>query len=323
MNNISWNNFQGTFMKQISKNLSNIWEKDINDKNTILRITKNKHVVIETIVDTNVVDEIIKYNWNAFKSIRQNPLSKSKYYVKCYSDITQTLHQMVIDLNNINKPDDDNEYSIDHINRDTLDNRLVNLRWATRSEQLMNADKRVRKYNAKELPEGISPEDIPKWVTYNKEVYNKETGATREFFRIEKHPTMKDWASSKSNKVSIQDKLAETYKKLEESGDPFEHPIMKFTYSGSEKPDYVKSYDKDPNVLKTDGDFVLKRDMIPKYVNFVKETDKRGCKFEIYIRSVTGQKRWSTSGSKKVSLENKYNAMISQYNTMQAVEFLH
>ena len=318
MNNIYWNNFQGTFVKQISENHSNIWEKDaINNNNTILRITINNDV-IETIVDTNIVDELIKYKWYARKPTRiQNPSAKAKYYVSCYRQITQMLHQIVIDLNNINKPDDDNEYSIDHINRDTLDNRVVNLRWATRSEQLMNADKRVRKYNAKELPEGISPEDIPKWVTYNKEVYNKETGATREFFRIEKHPRMKDWASSKSNKVSIQDKLAETYKKLEESGDPFEHPILKFKYSGSEKPDYVKSYDKDPNVLEMGGDFVLKRDMIPKYVNFTKETDKRGCKFEIAIPK---QKRWSTSGSKKVSLENKYNAMISQYNTMQAAE---
>lgn len=236
MNNISWNNFQGTFMKQISDHCCNIWEKDINDKNnTILRITKNEHV-IETIVDTNLVDELIKHNWYARKPTRiQNPSAKAKYYVSCSRrQITQMLHQMVIDLNNINKPDDD-RYSIDHINRDTLDNRVANLRWATRSEQLMNADKRVRKYNAKELPEGISPEDIPKWVTYNKEVYNKRTGATREFFRIEKHPTMKDWASSKSNKVSIQDKLAETFKKLEESGDPFEHPILRFKYSGSEK----------------------------------------------------------------------------------------
>ena len=285
--------------------------KDAN--NTILRITKED--VIETIVDSNIVDELRKHSWYACKPNNNynNPDAKLKYYIKKTTNL-KWLHENVIHLNNIKKPDKDNKYSVDHKNRDTLDNRLENLRWATQSEQNMNTDKRVRKYNAKELPEGILPDHIPKWVTYNKEVYNKETGATREFFRIEKHPTMKDWASSKSNKVSIQDKLAETYKKLEESGDPFEHPILKFKYSGSEKPDYVKSYDKDPNVLETDGDFVLKRDMIPKYVNFVKETDTRGCKFEIAIPK---QKRWSTSGSKKVSLENKYNTMISRYNTMQ------
>ena len=317
--NTHWIDFQGTFVKQISEDHYNIWEKDAIDKNTtILRITRNNDV-IETIVDSNMVDELRKHNWCAYKQLRsncKNPSAKANFYIKNKTNITCTLHENVIHLNNIKKPGD-KRYSIDHINRDTLDNRLENLRWATQSEQNMNTDKRVRKYNAKELPEGISPENIPKWVTYNKEVYNKETGATREFFRIEKHPRMKDWASSKSNKVSIQDKLAETYKKLEESGDPFEHPILKFKYSGSEKPDYVKSYDKDPNVLEMGGDFVLKRDMIPKYVNFTKETDKRGCKFEIAIPK---QKRWSTSGSKKVSLENKYNAMISQYNTMQAAE---
>jgi hypothetical protein len=309
-NIISWENFQGELIREINEDRCNLWKKDPDDETkTILRIVSEKSGVVQTVVDSNIVDELRKCNWYVCK------LSKTlKKYIAC-SKNGKYLHQMIISLNNIEKPDEENSYSIDHINRDTLDNRLINLRWATQSSQNMNTDRRTRKNNARNLPDGISPKDIPKWVTYNKEVYNKNTGATREFFRIEKHPKINNWASSKSNKVSIQDKLAETYKKLEQSGDdPFEHPVLHFKYSGCEKPDYVKEYDKDPNILATDGNFVLKRDTIPKYVNFVKETEKRGSKFEIAIPET---KRWCTTGSKKVTLENKYNEMISKYNTMQ------
>lgn len=269
-------------------------------------------------VDTRLVPNLKKYTWYMSGTTQKNVgyfaahLNDEQQNELSHAHTSILLHQLVMYLNN--EPIMKDKSTIDHINRDHLDNRFENLRWATQAEQNMNTDRRVRKYNAKELPEGILHEHLPKWVTYNKEIYNKETGATREFFRIEKHPTLKNWWSSKSNKVSIQDKLAETYKKLEEAGeDPFEHPVMKFKYTGSEKPDYVKVYNKDPNVLATDGDFVLKRDTIPKYVNFVKETDRRGCKFEI---AVPGQKRWSTSGSKKVSLADKYDAMLLKRNAM-------
>ena len=47
-----------------------------------------------------------------------------------------------------------------------------------------------------------------KYVVYYKECYNKENSLYREFFKIEKHPKLeKPWIGSKSNKVSIEDKL--------------------------------------------------------------------------------------------------------------------
>ncbi len=117
--------------------------------------------------------------------------------------------------------------SIDHINRNKLDNRIVNLRIASQSEQTANRGKLSRKYNAKELPEGLTQSDLPKFVVYYKE---KHGSGTREFFVVEKHPiqslkeknidnhiteqlTNKRWASSKSKTVSIHDKLeqAKTY----------------------------------------------------------------------------------------------------------------
>ena len=57
---------------------------------------------------------------------------------------------------------------------------------------------------------------IPKYVYYCKEVYNKEKNLSREYFRIEKHPNLekKCISGSKSNKLSIIDKLNEIKIKL-------------------------------------------------------------------------------------------------------------
>ncbi len=70
--------------------------------------------------------------------------------------------------------------------------------------------KRSRKSNAIKLPPEINETMIPKYVVYYKECYNREKMLFREFFKIEKHPfvkTNKIYTSSKSNKISILDKL--------------------------------------------------------------------------------------------------------------------
>ena len=58
---------------------------------------------------------------------------------------------------------------------------------------------------------------MPKYVTYYHEWLDKEKTRYREFFKIEKHPKQeKIWNSSKSNKISIKDKLKEAIDKLAE-----------------------------------------------------------------------------------------------------------
>ena len=186
-------------------------------------------------------------------------------------------------------------FSVDHINRDPLDNRLQNLRWATQSEQNQNTDKRKRQCTARELPTGIQQSDIPKWVNYN-----FESQYNRCYFRIEKHPRLSKWTSTKSVEATPQEKLAQTYHYMMKMGESFES-IPEYIQKIIEK----KNFDND--TLMEENGFILKRSMIPKYVNFVKPTEKRGCKFEI---AIPGTKRVSTKGAKSITLEEKFNEMM-------------
>jgi len=79
--------------------------------------------------------------------------------------------------------------------------------------------KRIRKHNAIKLPSTLADLNIPKYINYYNECYNNEKKLYREYFKIEKHPYQeknKTYISSKSNKISIIEKLNQIKKILNE-----------------------------------------------------------------------------------------------------------
>ena len=63
------------------------------------------------------------------------------------------------------------------------------------------------------MPIGITQAMLKKYVVYYQEWLDTEHTKQREFFKVEKHPKLdKPWITTKSNKVSIQEKLAQANK---------------------------------------------------------------------------------------------------------------
>jgi len=137
-------------------------------------------------------------------------------YILC-SNVSLFIHQIITECHGNGKGT--KNISVDHIDRNPLNNTITNLRIASRSEQEQNSKgisegtKRERKSTARALPEGLTQQMMMKYVVYYNECYNKEKNLYREFFKVEKHPKLdKHWMSSKSNKISLMEKLASTNK---------------------------------------------------------------------------------------------------------------
>ena len=226
--------------------------RDAGKEKNIGYINDNNNGDIVTMDCNSIYTQIDKCDWNYIQNINGEICTWYKLTVgyvgahyKKWSDGIDTivyLHDYILSKY---EPKPGPDFSVDHINGDKLDNRHINLRWATQSLQNKNMDKRTRKHNAKPLPDGLdiiisnckqhfnrfnvvdksiatafqlwvnSVENVlPKYVEYCDEIYNKEKGLRRQFFRINKHPSQQSISSSKSGIVSLEEKFNDIIQKL-------------------------------------------------------------------------------------------------------------
>ena len=241
---------------------------------------------IYTKISINDIEKVL-----LFKNIRPIWYLQSNGYIATtiHHNKKQTnysLHQLILDVHEVDLTSF--ERTVDHINQDKLDNRTENLRLVNMSVQNSNRDKVSRRVDAIELPEGIKQEDIPKHIVYRKEILDKETGKFREYFYICNHPTFtQHWSSSKSNQITIKEKLKQAKLKIQE----INGLISKFQYNK-----------ESGNNKKVD---------LPTYITLVKQRDKYHLTFDARLE----HKRYNfKSVCKTTNVQDELNKFIPNVN---------
>lgn len=186
--------------------------KDVlyNSKPYLVGKIQSKNGTFQFVVDGDDKDTVRQYNWHI--------TSTGYVSTSIYEDEKQKsllLHRLIMNVPYF--PGKGAKESVDHINRNPLDNRKENLRVVSQTEQNLNQKKKRR---IVELPDGcgITPNDIPKHVWYV-----RANGLHGDRFAIEFKTEGIVWKSTSSKKVSLHEKLDQVKEKLSELYDQYPH----------------------------------------------------------------------------------------------------
>ena len=294
------------------------------------------------IVYDNTCDEIIlKYNWYIH------------HMGYAFNASANYMHIFIAKNKKIS--DYDNEkLSVDHINREKLDNRIKNLRMATQGQQNSNRDTRSdKKPPCQELID-VGIEELPKYIRWDKSekkfVIDKHPHLVNEVTKgIRKRPEM---SGTKSAKLTIIQKYQDILARLEE----FDNEYLNNPELNAKRIQYKKEYDEickcikiyegieieeksdsetsnksDPiiskrntangrkTVSKLPENCGVKVEDIPKYCWYRAATEKRGDRFIIDRHPKLleqGKNEWGTTESRKKTTLDKFNMMIEKYEEL-------
>jgi hypothetical protein len=155
------------------------------------------------VIDRDDYDKIQPFSWH----------KTANTYISCGSYVdgvkrTLYLHNLIMDK--LTFTGKGQQETVDHVNRNGLDNRKENLRILSQTDQNLN---QKRKPRSVELPTGcgVSPDEIPKHIWYV-----RANGLHGDRFAIEFKTEDILWRTTSSKAVILKDKLMIAKEKLAE-----------------------------------------------------------------------------------------------------------
>jgi len=317
-----------------------ISENNINKYYALIVNNQDKNPIL---YDINNDYYINKYDWH----VNGGGYANNK--------IVGYMHSLISHYNKIKDYDNEN-LSVDHINRIKFDNRVKNLRMATQGQQNSNRDTRSDKKPPCEELIALGINELPKYVRWDN---------TEKKFIIEKHPQLVKevtqeirkkpiMSGTKSSKLTIIQKYQDIIARLEEL-DELNNDYNDEELNNKSKENKREYYeickciqvyegnisenvlsdnnDSDKDIIESNRNTApgrktqsklpekcgVKIEDIPKYCWYIVATDKRGDKFVINNHPKLieqGVKSWSTPESKKKTTLEKFNILMEKYTQL-------
>jgi len=175
-----------------------------NDKEYVVGLIQHNGIDVKFVFDKEDFPKIERRPWH----LSSGKYIGSTFYLDGGHKLELYLHNLIMDR--INFDGKGVKESVDHINRNGLDNRKENLRIISQSQQNINQSKKTRSVI---LPEGcpIKPEEIPRHIWYV-----RANGLHGDRFAIEFKTENICWKTTSSKKVDLTQKLNDAKEKLKE-----------------------------------------------------------------------------------------------------------
>jgi len=175
-----------------------------NDRKYIKCTIQHNYEDVQFIIDADDFDKVKERAWH----LSSGKYIGSTFYLDGGIKLELYLHNLI--MNKITFDGKGTKESVDHINRNGLDNRKENLRIISQSEQNMNQSKKKRNITLP-LDSGIKSEDIPKHIWYI-----KANGLHGDRFAVEFKTENICMKTTSSKKISLINKLEDAKKILNE-----------------------------------------------------------------------------------------------------------